>query len=111
MAGKEYSPEAFDTVSRVTPLASLVSVKVTPGMTPWASLTEPRMPPWNDWAFATPAVNQTRETPTSTEARTCRSIRITVLLKTNHKETTSAGDAMNELARTLRPIADACKED
>ena len=39
-------------VSRETCVPSLMSVTVTPGMTPPASLTEPRRPPVNVWADA-----------------------------------------------------------
>ena len=51
-AGNEYSPTLLVTVSRVTPLASLVRVTVTPGMTLCASFTIPRRPPWADCANA-----------------------------------------------------------
>jgi hypothetical protein len=47
-AGNEYSPEAFEIVSREVPLASLVNVMVTPGITPCASRTAPRTPPVED---------------------------------------------------------------
>src|SRR5207247_1463650 len=47
--GKLYSPTALVTVSRGTLVASLVTVTVTPGITPLASLTVPRMPPVNCW--------------------------------------------------------------
>ena len=43
--GNEYSPTAFDTVSRATPFSSFTSAIVTLGITPCASLTVPRRPP------------------------------------------------------------------
>ena len=50
-AGNEYSPTPLVTVSRATPFRSLIIVTVTPGITPCASLTTPRSPPWDDCAF------------------------------------------------------------
>src|SRR4029079_9790008 len=49
-AGKEYSPTPLVTVSRVMLFDSLTIVTLAPGMTPCASLTTPRKPPWKDWA-------------------------------------------------------------
>src|SRR4051794_31340081 len=59
-AGNEYSPTAFVTVSRETPFDSLTSVTVTPGITPWASFTDPRKPPWKDCAATVDGIEQTR---------------------------------------------------
>jgi len=51
-APKLYSPDSFDTASRVALVPSLINSTVTPGMTPFASFTAPRRPPVNVWAAA-----------------------------------------------------------
>src|SRR5580765_274580 len=50
------------TVSRVVFVCSLLSVTVTPGMTPCGSLTTPRRPPCADCACAKLAVTAKRKT-------------------------------------------------
>jgi hypothetical protein len=72
-AGNENSPAPLLTVSRLTLVASLRRVTVTPGMIPWASFTVPRKPPWNDWA-STMAGVVTRTTAASAAEE--RSVRI-----------------------------------
>ena len=52
---KTYSPRSLVTVERLMLVCSLVSVTSTPGMTPPASLTDPRRPPWNPCPNAEPA--------------------------------------------------------
>ena len=76
-AGNEYSPTPLVTVSRDTPLASLTSVTVTPGMTPCASLTMPRRPPCDDWARRCVGL-AVRRTAASREHSAVESVRIII---------------------------------
>jgi hypothetical protein len=46
MFANTYSPRSFVTVFRLMFVRSFVSVTSTPGITPPASLIDPRIPPW-----------------------------------------------------------------
>src|SRR5262249_34204690 len=76
--GNEYSPTSFDAVSRTTPVSWLTSETVAPGITPCASLTVPRRPPWNDWANATVPASDTTRTTTISRAQRMVSSRASV---------------------------------
>src|SRR5262249_43637734 len=62
-------PDAFDTVSRETSVCSLMSITTTPGMTPPASLTDPRRPPWNDCAWMSRAATTPMSNTSATNQR------------------------------------------
>src|SRR4051812_43118956 len=92
MAGNEYSPTLLVTVSRETPLPSLTSATDAPGITPWASLTTPRAPPWDDCAIRCVGYAE-RRTAASRNLSAVESVRICTLRSSNREQ----GSPMREV--------------
>src|SRR4051812_30510770 len=69
MFAKLYSPRSLVTVERLTFVCSLVRVTSTPGITPPASLIDPRRPPWKPCPNTDPAAATTSNAPNMSVAR------------------------------------------
>src|SRR5687768_12334800 len=65
MLANTYSPRSLVTVLRLMFVRSLVSVTSTPGMTPPASLIDPRTPPWKPCPKTVPEATTARNAPMS----------------------------------------------